>query len=156
MMDMQELSDRMELSMLLDRYAGAIDRVDMELLDTVFTPDAWVDYTAFEVFGGFAGPYPVIREWLHSGLSQSAGHQHINANREIEIDGNRATGRILCLNPMVRPRDGDPADRTVGMHGLWYIDTYVRTDAGWRIASRKEERCFSFNFGDAISVTPGD
>ena len=145
-MDLQEISDRLELGMLLDRYAGAIDRVDMALLDTVFTPDAQVDYSAFAEFGGFAGPYPVMREWLAKGLSQSPGHQHLVANREIEITGDRATGRIMCFNPMVMPRQGVPGPRQIGFHGLWYVDDYVRTAQGWRIASRREERSWTYNF----------
>lgn len=146
MLDLQEISDRMEIGMLLDRYAGAIDRVDMDLLDTVFTPDARIDYTAFAEWGGIAGAYPEVRVWLAAGLSRSPGHQHIVANREIGLDGDRASGRVLCLNPMVQPvADADGRPR-VGFHGLWYIDEYQRTPAGWRIASRTESRCFSHNF----------
>jgi hypothetical protein len=51
----------------------------------------------------------------------------------------------MCLNPIVLPGKEDPP--RVGFHGLWYIDDYLRTAQGWRIASRKEERCFSHNFG---------
>jgi hypothetical protein len=146
MLGLQEISDRMEIDMLLDRYAGAIDRVDMDLLDRVFTPDARIDYTAFAEWGGIKGSYPEIRAWLAQGLGRSPGHQHIVANREIEIDGDRATGRVLCLNPMVLPvADSDGRPR-VGFHGLWYLDEYRRTDAGWRITSRTESRCFSHNF----------
>lgn len=146
MLSLQEISDRMEIAMLLDRYAGAIDRIDMDLLDTVFTPDAAIDYTAFAEWGGIAGAYPEIRAWLAIGLKRSRGFQHIVANKEIAIDGDAGTGRILCLNPVVTPlTDGDGRPR-VGFHGLWYIDSYRRTAEGWRIASRREERCFSHNF----------
>ena len=27
--------------------------------------------------------------------------------------------------------------------GLWYDDEFVRTSEGWRIAARKQERCYS-------------
>ncbi|MDO7842175.1 nuclear transport factor 2 family protein [Sphingomonas immobilis] len=146
MLSLQEISDRIEIAMLLDRYAGAIDRIDMALLDSVFTPDAAIDYTAFAEWGGIAGSYPEIRAWLAAGLPRSPGFQHIVANKEIALDGDAATGRILCLNPIVLPvadTDGRPR---VGFHGLWYLDRYVRTAAGWRIAARTEERCFSHNF----------
>lgn len=146
MLSLQEISDRIEISMLLDRYAGAIDRVDMELLDTVFTPDAWIDYTAFAEFGAIAGHYPEIRAWLGQGLTRSAGHQHLVANKEIVLDGDRGAGRIMCFNPMVQPIEDAHGRPWVGFHGLWYVDDYVRTDGGWRIASRREERSFSHNF----------
>jgi hypothetical protein len=146
MLSLQEISDRMEIMMLLDRYAGAIDRIDMELLDTVFTPDAEIDYTAFAQWGGIAARYPGIRTWLAEGLARSPGFQHIVANKEIVIDGERGTGRILCLNPIVLDsKDADGRPR-VGFHGLWYCDEYVRRDGHWRISRRTEERCFSHNF----------
>ena len=28
---------------------------------------------------------------------------------------------------------------------LWYVDRHVRTSAGWRIAERIEQRCYTFN-----------
>ena len=144
-MELQELSDRMEVGMLLDRYAGAIDRVDMALLDTCFTPDAWIDYTTFAEFGGISGYYPEIRAWLASRLVHSPGHQHLVANREIELQGDRGTGRVMCLNPMRWPRTGENIGANTGFLGLWYIDEYVRTPLGWRISSRREERCFTYN-----------
>ena len=146
MLSLQDISDRLEIYELLDRYAGAIDRIDMELLDTVFTPDAWIDYTAFAEFGAIAGDYPTIRKWLRDALSRSPGHQHIIANKEISISGDAGAGRVLCLNPMkMEERDRDDRPR-VGFHGLWYVDDYARTAHGWRIAKRVEEVCFSHNF----------
>jgi hypothetical protein len=152
MLGLQEISDRIEIAMLLDRYAGAIDRIDMDLLDTVFTPDAAIDYTAFAEWGGIAGTYPEIRRWLAAGLPRSPGFQHIVANKEIALDGDTATGRILCLNPMVMPIADENGRPLVGFHGLWYVDRYRRTAEGWRIASRTEERCFSHNFPEMTNA----
>lgn len=146
MLSLQEISDRMEIAMLHDRYAGAIDRVDMVLLDSVFTPDAEIDYTAFAEWGGIKGSYPQIRAWLEQGLSRSHGHQHIIANREIVLEADQASGRVLCLNPMVQAEQDADGRARVGFHGLWYLDRYVRTADGWRISSRTETRCFSHNF----------
>jgi hypothetical protein len=146
MLSLKEISDRIEIYTLLDAYAGAIDRVDMVALDAVFTADAWIDYTAFAEWGAIAGHYPEIRRWLPEAMAKAAGFQHVIANKEITIDGDRGTGRILCLNPMVltiADPDGRPR---VGFHGLWYVDEYVRTEDGWRISRRTEERCFSHNF----------
>jgi hypothetical protein len=145
-LSLQEISDRLELDMLLTAYAAAIDRIDMEALDLVFTTDAWVDYTAFAEFGGIKGHYPEIRAWLANGLPHLAAFQHYVGNAEITLDGDRATGRVMCLNPTVLPVDDADGRPRVGLHGLWYHDVYVRTAAGWRIAERVEERCFSHNF----------
>jgi hypothetical protein len=45
-MTLEEISDRIEINDLLVRYTVAIDEKDWELLDTVYTPDAKVDYTS--------------------------------------------------------------------------------------------------------------
>lgn len=146
MLSLQEISDRMEIEKLLVAYSSAIDKVDMDALDDVFTPDAYIDYTAFAEWGAIAGDYPTIKAWLGEGLAQSSGHQHMIGNVELHLDGDVGTGRVLCLNPMVMDLEDDDGRPRVGFHGLWYIDEYVRTPDGWRIKSRKEERCFSHNF----------
>ena len=51
-MTLEEISDRIEINDLLVRYTVAIDEKDWELLDTVYTPDAKVDYTSS---GGIKG-----------------------------------------------------------------------------------------------------
>jgi hypothetical protein len=145
MLSQQEISDRIEIGMLLDRYAGAIDRADMDLFDSCFTADAWIDYTAFAEFGGIAGFYPEIRQWLASRLVQSPGHQHLVANREIDLEGDCGHGRVMCFNPMRWPRHGSNRGANTGFLGLWYVDEYLRTSEGWRITSRREERCFNYN-----------
>jgi hypothetical protein len=143
MMNIDEISDRLEIQDLSIRYADAIDRKDFDQLDLVFTPDAVIDYTAF---GGIAGNYPKIKAWLAEVLAPLPGFQHLVANPSIRLTGNSASGRIMCLNPMVMPGTDDQL--RVGFHGLWYIDDYLRTADGWRIARRSEERCFSHNFGE--------
>ena len=62
----QEISDRIEIGDLLVRYSRAIDTKDWALLDTVFLPDARVDYKSS---GGIAGPYPEVRAWLEKALA---------------------------------------------------------------------------------------
>ena len=44
-LSLQEISDRIQINDLLVRYTVAIDTQDWKLLDTVFLPDATVDYT---------------------------------------------------------------------------------------------------------------
>jgi len=141
MLSLQEISDRFEIQDLLTRYADAIDRKDWDLLDQVYTPDADIDYTAF---AGIAGKYPEIKAWLAKSLDPIPAFQHMNANMDIKIDGDTATGRIMCFNPMVLPGEVDPP--IVCFNGLWYIDRYVRTADGWRIADRNEERAYAHNF----------
>jgi hypothetical protein len=36
--------------------------------------------------------------------------------------------------------------------GLWYVDDYIRTDAGWRIKTRVEEKSYQFNAPVSINA----
>ena len=48
-MEPHEISDRLEIADVLTRYTRAIDAGEWDRLDTVFTPDADIDYTFAQV-----------------------------------------------------------------------------------------------------------
>jgi 3-phenylpropionate/cinnamic acid dioxygenase small subunit len=136
-LSLQEISDRIEINDLLIRYTKAIDEKDWELLDSVYTADADIDYTTS---GGIAGKYPEIREWLAKALAMFPMTVHFIGNSEIELDGDRAKGKTFVLNPMGFPKEGGEIDMfTVG---AYYIDDLVRTADGWRIAKRFEQQVY--------------
>ncbi len=150
MLSQQEISDRLELMDLMVRYAHAVDTQSWDEFEDLFTPDAVIDYSAF---GGAAGSVAEIRDWLAEVMVGFAGSQHLVANPVLEIDGDRATGRTMCFNPMVVPRPADdPGEPRVFFCGLWYLDQFVRTEQGWRIAGRREEKSWAHNMGPAFGV----
>ena len=133
----RELSDRLQIGDLLTRYTVAIDKKDWVLLDTVFTPDADIDYTTS---GGIKGKYPEVRQWLEKALSIFPVTMHFISNSTVEIDGDTAKARTYVINPMVfRNPDGSDHIFTVG---AYYNDELVFSDGGWRIASRFEEQAY--------------
>ena len=136
-LSLQQVSDRIEIDDLLVRYTRAIDEKDWALLDTVFVPDADIDYTTS---GGIAGKYPEVREWLGKALAAFPITIHAITNSTIELEGDRAKGRTLVNNPMVIPQEG--GGQTQFTVWAWYVDELVRTDDGWRIAKRFEEQVF--------------
>jgi 3-phenylpropionate/cinnamic acid dioxygenase small subunit len=140
MLSLQEMSDRLEIQDLLARYSFAIDERDWDALDQVFTPDAWIDYTAA---GGIKGPYPEVKAWLPEALERFPMFQHMVATTRLEIAGDEATSRTILFNPMTY-RDADGAD-TVFFIGLWYRDRLARTAEGWRIIERVEEMGWTHN-----------
>jgi hypothetical protein len=73
MMTLQEISDRLEIQDLMDRYCYAIDERDWDALDTVFTPDAVIDYTES---GGVKGSLAEIKAWLPKALERFPAFQH--------------------------------------------------------------------------------
>ena len=139
-MSMQEISDRLEIQDLFARYSFAIDERDWDALDTVFTPDAAIDYSET---GGAKGSLAEIKAWLPVALERFPSFQHMVATTKLTVDGDTAHSRTILFNPMVH-RGEDGADQ-VFFIGLWYRDTLVRTAGGWRIAERYEEIGWTHN-----------
>lgn len=145
---LQQLSDRMEIEDLITEYADAIDTLALDRLDQVFMPDAHIDYTAM---GGIAGTYPEVKAFLAQSMPAFNATQHMIANYLIRLNGDTATGKIMCFNPM---RLAMPQDQALPVFflGLWYLDDYIRTAQGWRIASRREVKSYSFNAPDFMGL----
>jgi len=138
MLSLQEISDRLEIQQLLVSYSTAIDQKRFDDLDAVFTPDAYIDY---RVTGGIDGRYPEIKKWLGVVLANFPAYYHMLGNFDIRIDGDTATSRAVCFNPLVFPAGADGQSQILFV-GIWYVDELVRTDAGWRMTKRVEEKCF--------------
>ena len=140
MLSLQEISDRLEIQQLMVDYASALDEYDIDRMDEVFTPDAYIDYRAM---GGVDGRYPEIREWLKASLKNFSNYYHMIANVSIKVTGDTATSKIVCFNPMGVPM---PDGSTQMMFlGLWYVDKHVRTEKGWRICERVEHGTYQHN-----------
>jgi SnoaL-like protein len=132
MRSQQELSDRLDIQDLITAYSYAIDFHEWNGLDDIFTADATLDFTAT---GGESGDLPAMKDWLARTLTRFAGHQHLVATSAVALDGDRASARSLCHNPMYLDVDGH---QQVLFVGLWYEDDLVRTPLGWRIRSRRQ------------------
>lgn len=140
MLSQQDLSDYKEIERLAIAYANALDTRQFHKLDDVFTQDAYIDYRAMD---GIDGDFKTIRAWLPEALAKFPSYYHMIGNHEIHLAADTATGRVTCFNPMVVDLGGGKTQ--VGFLGLWYVDKYVRTPKGWRIAERREERGYAFN-----------
>jgi hypothetical protein len=128
-----EMSDQFEISRVLTRYGVAIDTRQWQQLHELFTPDARLDYSSS---GAPAGSLAEIIAWMSSFLPQFHMNQHMTLNSHVEIEGDTARGRTYFLNPNSFLVDGEPRLITVGG---FYVDRFVRTPDGWRIAERVQE-----------------
>lgn len=144
---LRQLSDRMEIQDLINEYAAAIDQKEFDRLDQVFTADAHIDYTAM---GGEKGRYAEVKQFLRDTLPGLVDYYHLVGNIQIDLGDDRAAGRVMCFNPMGIPVPGKPAHMM--FLGLYYLDEYVRTDAGWRIERRTEERSWGHNVPSSIDT----
>jgi SnoaL-like domain len=135
MLSLAEISDRVEIQQLLVDYSTAIDQRRFDDLDNVFTADAYIDYTAL---GGIEGRYPEVKQWLSQVLPNFPLYAHMLGNFSVRVDGDTASSRVICFNPMVLAGDTDK----ILFCGLWYDDEFVRTPEGWRMTRRVESKCF--------------
>jgi hypothetical protein len=112
-----EQSDLLELEQLLARYAVGMTKDDVDAVVEVFTPDG-----TYRAFGDtyHLDDFPRLVAAAPKGL-------FLVGPPAIELDGDTATGeQPLCFV------DQTDHDLRVG----WYTDTYRRTPAGWRLATR--------------------
>src|SRR5579864_679254 len=86
-MDINEISDRMEIRQLMDRYAIACDTCDWEMYRALFSIDCVIDYTEF---GGPRADLETTVAWLSKGLPKWAGLHHNMTTHYCEIKGSTA------------------------------------------------------------------
>ena len=136
-MDLQAVHDKIEIKELLYRYARACDRKDWKLLPTIFTPDAYLDYTS----AGFpAGSRDDVCAFLEQALSTIPMTQHDITNIEIELDGDRARVTAMFYNPMQLP-----GMKEMSSCGGYYHHEVVRTPEGWKSRRLVEENLWFVN-----------
>jgi 3-phenylpropionate/cinnamic acid dioxygenase small subunit len=127
--------DRLEVDDLLTRYAHAVDQCDWDRLDSVFAPDAQLDYRSA---GGIRGTLTEVRRWLAEVVPLFTWTQHLVVNRSVTVDpgGNTARARSDFYNPNTMVVSGEPWRFVVGGR---YHDRLARFPVGWRITHRVEE-----------------
>jgi ketosteroid isomerase-like protein len=136
-MDVQRISDELEIASVLNRYARAVDGKDWELLRSLFTDDAELDYSSV---GGPVGGREEVCGRLERSLTLMPMTQHFITNVEADIDGDTATVRAMFYNPMLLPG----ATETSACGG-YYHHVMVRTDSGWRSKRLREENLWFDN-----------
>lgn len=138
-MDLQEVSDRLEINELLARYCHALDLKDWQAFRAIFTENASLDFTAF---GGPRGTVRELEAFLSPVLDSLAGSQHIVSTVIVDLEGDTAKARSAAIVPMTSVT-AEGGEHTL-FNGLWYEDQLMRTQTGWRIHSRKQVRGWVF------------
>ncbi len=137
-MDLQTLTDRAEITDVLIRYTRAIDADEWDLLDTVFTPDAQINYVES---GGIEGRFPDVKPWLAEMLPAFFPQRmHTLGQVDIEITaGDPDTAQVAAYfhNPMPAD-DGAGGEKIVEIGGI-YRHAMVRTPQGWRSRELHEQ-----------------
>ncbi len=126
----REAADERAIQHVLSRYSRAIDRFDMELLRTVYHPDAYDDH------GGYKGDVEGFVAYLNEVLPRFEATQHFLGNTHVELDGDVAHTETYCqaLHRLAGTAEAPPADSVTGLR---YVDRFERRDGEWRIARRQ-------------------
>jgi hypothetical protein len=120
------MTDREEIIDLTIRYATAIDSEQYQLLSTVFTVDADLDYGEVGKWTGAAE----ITEFMDTAHAGAANTLHRMSNQVVDVLGDTATARTY-VDALILGPEGS------GVNAIgYYDDQAVRTADGWRINKR--------------------
>jgi len=136
-MDLQALSDKIEIQELLARYARGVDSKDWELWKAVFTPDAVLDYSSAGIPVGSRDEIAALFAQAFQTIPMA---QHFISNVEIDLDGDRAQVRAMFYNPMQLPGMTD-----LSYCGGYYRHDMVRTAEGWKSERLVEDNAWFVN-----------
>jgi hypothetical protein len=101
-MDLQRISDELEITALLNRYARAVDTKDWDLYRSVFTHDAHIDYSSA---GAIAGSREQVADWLAQGFAGIPMSMHYSPTSKPDRRRHR-TGMRDVLQPHAAAGDG--------------------------------------------------
>ena len=124
---LESLQAKQDLHELVARYCTGVDRRDRALLETLWWPEATMD------FGLFAGPAVQFCELICADNPAVEISFHFTSNELFEIDGDQAIGRHYVIGASSLLVDGEATQQQVGGR---YLDPYARRDGQWKFTKR--------------------
>ena len=135
--ELQRLVDESSIRKLLNSYARATDRVDHELLRSLYHEDAHHE-DAHHDAGNTNGPvenYLAMWETMARNKPRTS-RMHHNTTMLIEIDGDTAWTGTYCLAILREPASEERSARDRFLR-IRYVDRIERRAGEWKIAHRK-------------------
>jgi SnoaL-like domain len=131
-------ADLLELRLLADRYAIAVDRRDKATLETLFVPGGGIDV----YLAGREHPVARLRGAAGMGLLADAleiytDTMHVVSNFAPTIDEDHATAVTYCVAHHLYTDGAETFDERLF---VVYDDAFVRTADGWRFTVRGVRR----------------
>lgn len=146
MTDHRSVRDELDIQRVIHDYAWACDNGDWGLLKSLFTDDAYLDYSSTE---GPAGSRDEVVAWLEQSLSQVGMIYHVVSNFQIDMDGDRAKVRAM-FHCSVRL----PGQEDMLVTGGYYDEELVRTPDDWKIQRLAEDNRFMQSFPSRAFEAP--
>ncbi len=133
-MDPERQADVLAIQDLAISYGHSIDDRDWERFESLWLPDAHIDYLSS---GGIEGTPAEIRAWLPEGLAAFTWCMHSVFTHEIRFTGpDTAAGRVHLFNRNGVDWEGEA--ELLDVSGL-YLDEYARVGNGWKFKRREEK-----------------
>ncbi|MFC0303374.1 nuclear transport factor 2 family protein [Rhizorhabdus histidinilytica] len=132
--DPAEVADRMAINDTIIRYTHALDDHEIDVLDTVFTPDCQFDLTSA---GAMRAPWPEVKAFFRKlGETVSRDMHMFGMSRITFTDASRQMAHVKSkvINPGGSIGE-DGREHFYQIHGH-YEDVFVKTAEGWRIRER--------------------
>jgi hypothetical protein len=126
----QVLLVKQALREVLQNYTRSIDRLDRELMETVWWPDATVEYEGYLK----GSPQEIIDDFMRSHRGYACHHHHLG-NMKVVVDGDSAASETYVTATLRSFPDEN--GRTVDMviRGR-YLDHWSKRDGRWAIDDR--------------------
>jgi ketosteroid isomerase-like protein len=120
------ITDRIEITEVLYRYASAIDRFDHEGIRRTLADDLWAQYgNAEPVTSGDA-----VASWITESIATVAWQHHLLSVYHVDVDGDLARALVYHTSHQVFENDPGRAKVLVGR----YHNELRRTADGWKIS----------------------
>lgn len=149
-----ELVAKQAIHDVVMRYCRGIDRLDEELVRSVYHPDAYDDHGTFKGNGWDFASYVI--EALAAVPQRT---MHTIGNELVQVDGDVAHGEAYLVAHHLFD-DGASGRTLFSFHGR-YVDRYERRDGDWKIAHRivvkdwAESRPFTETWADDSPFATG-
>lgn len=127
----RSILDELDVQRVVFDYAWACDNKDWDLLRSVFTADARLDYSSTR---GPAGGRDEVVAWLRESLSQVPVMQHVVSNFQIDVSGDQAAGRAMFHTTVRVPGLDDML-----ITGGYYELAFRRESGRWKIERLLED-----------------
>ena len=122
----RQLADRQAIIDCITAFCRGVNRLDRDLILSVFHPDAVDDH------GFFVGDREAFLKWIEEGVYNKLSFaQHYVGNYTVELNGDEAHSEsyFFVVNK-------EPGSAEVLLRGGRYIDRFERRDGEWAIAAR--------------------
>lgn len=124
---LENVEAKQALHALNSRFCRALDRMDRDLMNSLWTDDAEVD------IGAHQGDARSFSEAVTADDGRLERSFSSISNEYFDIDGDQAKGELYVINISTVVLGGEKEDRLIGGR---YLDRYQKVNGDWKIASR--------------------